>query len=193
MEIENATSQDKQLTEVVDALETDVWPAHLKQFQVLGSDLTMRDGMLSKMGCAVIPECLRQKTLAVAHEGHPSTAKFKSILRERVWWPGMTKDAEAWVTSCAVCAINGRPERPTPMARVFTPKAVWETIGLEFNGPYAKFGGISILVIVDYRSRYVIAKPVRSTSFEHTRKFLEEVFEKEGYPKNMKSDNGPPL
>ncbi|XP_065094962.1 uncharacterized protein K02A2.6-like [Ochlerotatus camptorhynchus] len=42
------------------------------------------------------------------------------------------------------------------------------------------------------RDRYVIAKPVRSTSFEHTRKILEEVFEKEGYPKNMKSDNAPP-
>lgn len=178
---------------MVDALETDVWPKHLKQFQVLGDDLTIRGGLLSKTGCAIVPESLRQKTLTVAHEGHPSTAKFKSILRERVWWPGMAKDAEAWVKSCAICATNGKPEKPTPMARVFAPQAVWETIGLDFNGPYSKFGGISVLVIVDYRSRYMIAKPVRSTSFEHTRKVLEEVFEKEGYPGNMKSDNGPPF
>lgn len=105
----------------------------------------------------------------------------------------MTKDAEEWMKTCAICATNGRPERPTPMARVFAPKAVWETIGLDFNGPYLKFGGVSILVIVDYRSRYIIAKPVRSSSFEHTKKVLEEVFEREGYPQNMKSDNGPPF
>lgn len=105
----------------------------------------------------------------------------------------MAKDAEAWVKSCAVCATNGRPEKPTPMARIFAPQVVWETIGLDFNGPYVKFGGISILVVVDYRSRYVIAKPVRSTSFAHTRKVLDDIFEKEGFPKNMKSDNGPPF
>lgn len=178
---------------MLDALETDIWPKHLKQFQALRNELSMHEGMLTKTGCAVIPECLRRKTLEVAHEGHPSNAKFKSILRERVWWPGIATDAEAWVKSCAVCATNGRPEKPTPMARVFAPQAVWETIGIDFNGPYAKFGGISILVLVDYRSRYVIAKPVRSTSFDHTRKVLEEVFEKEGFPKNIKSDNGPPF
>ncbi|XP_058827485.1 uncharacterized protein K02A2.6-like [Topomyia yanbarensis] len=55
------------------------------------------------------------------------------------------------------------------------------------------FGGISILVIIDYRSRYLIARPVRSTNFECSRKILEEVFEKEGYPKSIKSDNGPPF
>ncbi|XP_062538299.1 uncharacterized protein K02A2.6-like [Armigeres subalbatus] len=192
-DIADATVKDKQLTEVIDAVETGVWPKHLKQFQVLGNDLTTREGLLIKTGWAVIPESIRQETLAVAHSGHPSTAKVKNILRERVWWPGMTKDAEAWVTSCGVCATNGRPEWPTPMTRVFAPQTVWETIGIDFNGPYNKFGGVSILVLVDYRSRYVIAKPVRSTSFAHTRKILDEIFEKEGYPQTIKSDNGPPF
>ncbi|XP_055543182.1 uncharacterized protein K02A2.6-like [Wyeomyia smithii] len=105
----------------------------------------------------------------------------------------MTKHAEEWAKSCPVCAINGKPERPTHMARVFAPHAVWETIALDFNGPYSKFGGISVLVDEDYRSRYVITKPVKSTSFENTRKILEEVFEKEGFPDNIKSDNGPPF
>lgn len=105
----------------------------------------------------------------------------------------MTKDAEAWVDTCAVCATNGKPEKPTPMERVFAPNTVWETVAVDFNGPYLKYGGISILVIVDYRSRYVIAKPVKSTSFESTRKVLEAIFEKEGFPQNIKSDNGPPF
>lgn len=105
----------------------------------------------------------------------------------------MPKEAEAWVDSCAVCATNGKPEKPTPMERVFAPKTVWESIAVDFNGPYSKYGGISILVIVDYRSRYIIAKPVKSTSFENTRRVLDAVFEKEGFPQNIKSDNGPPF
>lgn len=153
----------------------------------------MRGGVLTKLGCAVIPEKLRRKTLEVAHSGHPLAAKLKSILRERVWWPGMTTDVENWVKSCKTCAVNGRPEKPPPMQRMFAPKTVWETIALDFNGPYARFGGISILVIIDYRSRYAIAKPVKSTNFESTRKILDDVFNREGFPLAIKSDNGPPF
>lgn len=105
----------------------------------------------------------------------------------------MSKEAEAWVDSCKVCALNGKPEKPTPMQRVFAPRTVWETIALDFNGPYSKYGGVSILVIIDYRSRYIIAKPVKSTSFDSTRRVLESVFEKEGFPQSIKSDNGPPF
>lgn len=105
----------------------------------------------------------------------------------------MPKDAEEWVKSCEICITNGMPEKPTPMERIMAPKTVWETIALDFNGPYAKFGGIYILVLVDYRSRFIIASPVKSTNFEETRKFLCNVFEREGLPKNVKCDNGPPF
>lgn len=146
-----------------------------------------------KNGCAVIPTKLRNKTLEVAHDGHPSAAKLKTILRERVWWPGMPSDAVKWVDTCRACAINGRPEKPTPMKRVFAPTTVWESIAVDFNGPYTRFGGISVLLIVDYRSRFLIARPVKSTNFDCTKQVLEEVFGREGFPKSIRSDNGPPF
>lgn len=163
------------------------------KFKAIASDLRYTDGILVKNGCAVIPQTLREKALEIAHAGHPLEAKFKSILRKRVWWPGMANDAEKWVKSCAACAVNGRPERPTPMQRSFAPKAVWETIALDFNGPYLKFGSISILVVIDLRSRYAIARPVKSTKFEHTKAVLDSIFEREGFPRTIKSDNGPPF
>lgn len=39
----------------------------------------------------------------------------------------------------------------------------------------------------------MIARPVKSTSFEHTKLVLEEIFAREGFPKNIRSDNGPPF
>ncbi|XP_065087250.1 uncharacterized protein K02A2.6-like [Ochlerotatus camptorhynchus] len=186
-EIRESTGRDTTLQRVLDSLETGDWPKELQKFKAISNDLLGKDGMLVKSGCAVIPSELREQTLAIAHAGHPS------ILRKRVWWPGMTADAERWVKSCVHCAVNGKPECHTPMERTFAPKAVWETIAMDFNGPYLKFGGISILVIIDLRSRYAIARPVKSTAFEYTKKVLDDVFGREGFPKSIKSDNGPPF
>lgn len=174
-------------------MQTEIWPRDLFKFKSIATELNFSDGILVKNGCVVIPHALRDKTLEIAHAGHPLEAKMKSIMRRRVWWPRMAGDVENWVKSCAVCAVNGRPERPPPMRRAFAPKGVWETIALDFNGPYNKLGGISILVIIDLRSRYAIARPVKSTKFEHTKVVLDTVFEREGFPKAIKSDNGPPF
>lgn len=152
-ELRDETALDSTIQNVIDALETQIWPKELKRFESVASDLSVHNGIVIKNGCAVVPSKLREKALDLAHDGHPMAAKLKSILRERVWWPGITTDAEEWVNACQTCAMNGRPEKPTPMRRIFAPQAVWETIALDFNGPYARFGGISILLIVDYRSR----------------------------------------
>ncbi|XP_058827895.1 uncharacterized protein K02A2.6-like [Topomyia yanbarensis] len=192
-EIKNATDQDETLQKVICALESGVWPKYLRRYHTVEKDLSVRNGMVIKTGCAVVPKTLQTHALEVAHEGHPSTAKMKSIMRQRVWWPGLPKDITTWVESCKTCCVDGKPEKTTPMERVFIPKTAWDTVALDFNGPYVKLGGILILVVVDYKSRYVIAKPVKSTSFEHTKKILDEVFEKEGFPKTIKTDNGPPF
>ncbi|XP_062558173.1 uncharacterized protein K02A2.6-like [Armigeres subalbatus] len=192
-EIREYMVKDDNLIQVVRAMETQTWPKKLMRFKSIANDLVFVDGILVKNGCIVIPQGLRQKTLEIAHAGHPLEAKLKSILRRRVWWPGMAADAENWVKTCAICAVNGRPERPPPMQRAFAPKSVWETIAIDFNGPYQKLGGISILVIIDLRSRYAIARPVKSTKFEYTRAVLDSVFEREGFPRAIKSDNGPPF
>ncbi|XP_062541224.1 uncharacterized protein K02A2.6-like [Armigeres subalbatus] len=169
-EIREYTERDATLLQVIHALETKDWPKALMKFKSIENDLIFTKGILVKSGCPVIPQELRDKTLEIAHMGHPLEAKLKSILRRRVWWPGMSSDAEKYVKSCSTCAINGRPERPPPMQRAFAPK-----------------------VIIDLRSRYAIARPVKTTKFEHTKAVLDAVFEREGYPKAMKSDNGPPF
>lgn len=152
-ELREETALDTTLQKVMDALETNIWPKELVRFGSVASELTVDEGVLIRNGRAVVPKNLREKTLTLAHDGHPMAAKLKSILRERVWWPGLSTDAEEWVKTCQTCAMNGRPEKPTPMKRILAPQTVWETIALDFNGPYARFGGVSILLIVDYRSR----------------------------------------
>lgn len=42
-------------------------------------------------------------------------------------------------------------------------------------------------------NRFLIARPIKSTNFEQTKQILDEVFAREGFPKNIRSDNGPPF
>lgn len=93
-EIREAMSKDQELSEVMRALKTGEWPKELRKFQHVAADLCLKAGIISILGCAVVPESLRRKALDVAHEDHPSVAKLKSMLRERVWWPRMSGDAE---------------------------------------------------------------------------------------------------
>lgn len=64
---------------------------------------------------------------------------------------------------------------------------------MDFNGPYNKFGNVLILVVIDLRSRYAVARVVKSTKFEHTKAVLDSIFDREGFPRAIKTDNGPPF
>lgn len=113
--------------------------------------------------------------------------QFKSILRKRVWWAGIAKDREN-CTGCrklnrvllVLLIVDNRSLLPT----------VWEIITLDFNGPYQKFGNILILFVIDLRSRFVIARPVKSTSFEHAKALLDSIFEMEGFRKQLNRTMG---
>lgn len=50
-----------------------------------------------------------------------------------------------------------------------------------------------VLILCCLPNRFLIARPVKSTNFEQTKLVLEEVFAREGFPKNIRSDNGPPF
>lgn len=64
---------------------------------------------------------------------------------------------------------------------------------MDFNGPYSEFGGVYILLIVDCYSRFLIARPVKSTDFNSTRAVMEDVFDTYGGVKTIRTDNGPPF
>lgn len=185
--------RDTVMAEVASALESNVWPRAFGKFKSARHELREVDGLLTRMGELVIPELLRPKVLWVAHAGHPGINAMKSILRGKVWWPGMLTHAEQWVGGCKACALMSRRTRPMPMLRSNLPGAVWENIAVDFNGPYVEFKGVHILLITDLYSRFLIARPVKSVEFMSTRSVLEDVFNTFGFVRSIKSDNGAPF
>ena len=69
-----------------------------------------------------------------------------------------------------------------------TPQNNWEKLALNLKRPLPP--GESILVIIDYKSRYSIAISLKSATTDIIIKQMEQVFTMLGYPSTLISDNG---
>lgn len=193
LEIAYHTAKDEELRAVMKAMETGDWSKDLGQFKTIEDELHEANGILMRMGLAVVPRDLRFKALTLAHKGHPGSTKMKSIIRARAWWPKLDSMVDDWVKSCKTCQLGGRREPPTPMRRAQLPESPWDLVAVDYCGPYASLGGISVLVLTDYYSRFMVAGPVRSTDFNSAKARLSGIFDIFGFPAQIKSDNGPPF
>lgn len=195
-EVSEAAEQDQELALVRNAIETEQWPTDkqvIPSYWSLKEALGMVSGVVAKEGAVVLPITLRIKALRLAHIGHPGMSAMKSILRSRVWWPGMKSDVETFVRECRNCTVLARPEKPVPMRRSILPTEPWERLAIDFNGPHMKFKGVYVMLVVDYFSRMLFAAIIASTDFVSVKKVLDELFEKYGKPRSIRQDNGPPF
>ena len=198
-EIRNQTEIDDDLQTVWSAVEGNDWDTvkrTVKDGKIYASvkeQLSTDRGVVTKTGAIVLPASLRSKALSIAHSGHPGTTAMKSILRARVWWPKMSTDVENFVGECESCTLTARRDPPVPMSRSKLPEGPWEDLAIDFSGPYARYGGIYVFVVVDYFSRFLSLSIVPTTSYEAVEKSFEDLFQRFGYPRTIKSDNGPPF
>lgn len=195
-EVSAAISDDEELALTRDALINNEWPQEtvlMGKYWDVRESLVMNSGVVARNGAVVLPASLRRRAMELAHDGHPGIAAMKSILRARVWWPGMKEDIEQFVKRCMSCTVMSRPEKPSPMLRSILPSEPWERLALDFSGPHVKFGGVYILLVVDYFSRMLFAGIVQSTDFRSVKRVLDKLFDKYGKPRSVRSDNGPPF
>lgn len=134
----------------------------------------------------MIPHSLQERTLNLAHEGHPGIVAMKQRLRTKVWWYGI--DRMAAVKKCLGCLLDSRPDPPVPMKRRELPKGPWTDLAIDFLGPLP--GHEFILVIVDYCSRYVVAVVMKEITSKTTIIELKKTFSLFGNPVTITADNG---
>ena len=160
-EIRRATSDDAVLQKVVQRVLTSAWedPAPIEQpFYLVRDQLMVVEGILLFAARSVIPEGLCHSVLELAHEGHPGQDAFQDTLRQRVWRPGLTKDASLFLERCSVCwrrCSNG-PQALLPTEIV----GVWEKVAVDL----VTIESHTVLSVIDYGSRFPILRPLRSTT-----------------------------
>ena len=167
------------------------WPQRkpgpaLQPYKQVQNELTCFNDLLLYRNRIVVPESLRQETLAKIHHGHQGVVRCKLRVQESVWWPGVNRDVETYIQKFPQCAKSQTPPReplmPTPL-----PSHPWERVGADLF----QLNGISYLVVVDYFSRYPEVVRLSSTTSNSIVSTLKSIFSRHGIPAVLVSDNGP--
>ncbi|XP_055632603.1 uncharacterized protein K02A2.6-like [Toxorhynchites rutilus septentrionalis] len=179
---------DPVLDQVKKSLQTGKWDEpDVKPYIPFRNELGMVGDTVVRGNKLVVPSKLRSRMLDLAHEGHPGESVMKRRLRDRVWWPGMDREATNRVTSCEGCRLVGLPNRPEPMSRRPLPSKPWVDVAIDFLGPLPD--GVYLLVIIDYYSRYKEVELMNKISAKETVSRLDKIFTRLGYPRTITLDN----
>ena len=130
------------------------------------------DNILRYNGKIYIPERLRQTVTKEIHEnpayGHPGTLRTTLLLKQKFWWPNLTKFVQQFIRGCATCQqmkTNTHPTRPDiqPIKSNFgTP---FQSLSMDFITGFPKImrQHDSIMVIVDRLTKVAHFIPLKST------------------------------
>ena len=190
-EVREATQQDRQLQQVMIAIQTGKWDS-LPEYARFRDELSVHDGLVLRGHRLVIPTSLQQRVIDIAHQSHQGIVKTKQLLREKVWFPNIDKMVEATVKSCVPCqaSYQGPPQRE-PIQATPLPPGPWSHVAVDFAGPFPS--GTYLMIVTDEYSRYPEVSFLTSTSEQAVLPKLDEIFARQGFPEVVKTDNGPPF
>ena len=178
-EVEEASAADEELSAVRQCTSGKPWDQLVyKRYLPCSGELCTIGKLVLRGTRIVIPKKLRPRVLSIAHEGHLGIVGTKQKLRSKVWWPGMERDAEKHCKTCYGCQLVSRPAPPEPIRATPLPTGPWRDLAIDLLGPLPT--GESILVVVDYYSRYYEVDILKSTVASKVISRLEEVL---AYPR----------
>ena len=101
----------------------------------------------------------------------------------------MDKDVENLFKVCHGTHITSICDPPDPMSRVLPPSSPWQDCSADLLGPLPT--GESILVVIDYYSRFLEVAILKSTTSAKVIEALAPMFARFGFPFSLRTDNGP--
>ncbi|UYV75503.1 hypothetical protein LAZ67_13000420 [Cordylochernes scorpioides] len=169
-----------------------------EQLMKPGRDLSVQEDLiLNEKGKILVPVSLRNKLLSFAHKAHQGMVRTKQRLRESYWCPGMDKDVEDLVINCWVCKNHDKRLKSirVPITPVERPANPWTKLGLDIVGPFidSEIGFRFAITLIDYTSKWPEVFCTNKTTSKVIINFLEDVFSREGFPREIVTDNGTPF
>ena len=93
-------------------------------------DLSISNEILLKGDRIVIPKVLQSEILEQLQTGHQGLVKCKERARVSVWWPGITRDIEAYVRNCRICC-QFQQTKLEPLIISEMPANPWQKFGTD--------------------------------------------------------------
>ena len=209
-EIQDATLGDPTLQQLAELIRSQQWHSvlnndsssndaksidlqDLKAFHKIRHELTVttNNDTILRGSRIVMPASLRHRALQLAHEGHQGLIKTKQLLREKIWFPCIDKQAETLVKHCLPCQSANPENKLEPLKMSPLPSGPWRHVAADFYGPLPS--GQTLMVVIDEYSRFVKVETVSSSSAAAVIPKLDKIFATHGIPELLKTDNGPPF
>ena len=187
-EIERASAEDEKLTEVRRSWKTGDWSTAPSSYRLLRDEITVVGRLVMRGMRIVVPASLQKQVLELAHEGHQGIVKTKDRLRSKVWWPNMNSMVERHCKKCLGCQAVTPISTMPPVKTTTMPTKPWRDLAVDLMGPLPT--GESLLMTVDYYSRWIEVDVVRNTTSSVIIKCLENHFTRHGIPETLQTDNG---
>ena len=165
------------MQKLLHAIESGQWnDEEVSPYLKLMDELDVYQGIVLRQTRIVLHVSLRDRAVDLAHRGHQRVVKTKSLLGEKVWFPGIDVMVEDKVKACVPCqATTTRgSERCTPLRVSSLPDAPWQELSVDFIGPFPT--GESLIVVTDDFSRFPELEFVHSTSSNTVIPKLDAIF-----------------
>ena len=131
----------------------------------------------------MVPKQLQAETLQKIHTGHQGIVQCQLRAVTSVWWPGISKEVEAFVQKCLEC-MKSAPNPREPLLSTPLPKHPWERVAADLF----QLNGSTYLLVVDFFSRY---PEVIKLNFTTSKTVVFTLKFHHGVPSVLMSDNGP--
>ena len=165
-------------------------PQEIQKYWTFHGELTIEDGLILKGTRIVIPDEKREEILKQIHEGHLGLNKCQMHTKETVYWPGLNDQLEQLILNCQLCLKYSRSKKKGTLHTALgheVPSVPWSKVATDIfhyeSQPY--------LLIVNYTSRFLIVRKLKSMSAHHIIEHFKSIFSEYGWPDTVVSDNGP--
>ncbi|XP_033113070.1 uncharacterized protein K02A2.6-like [Anneissia japonica] len=116
----------------------------------------------------------------------------KSLVREKIWFPGIDRQVEDMIKVCAACEVTVPAQKFEPLNMSTLPSdGPWTELSIDFSGPFPN--GYYLMVVTDDYTRYPVTETITSASAKTVIPKLANILSMFGIPKVIRSDNGPPF
>ena len=126
----------------------------------------------------------------LGHLGHFRTLNY---VRRYYWWPTMASDIKAFCKTCGRCQMNKtNTQKPQGLLRSLPiPSKPWESVGMDFIGPFPPSKGHNYLLVVICRLTsmiHLIPTRTNAKAIDIAYLYYRHIWRLHGLPKSIVSD-----
>ena len=158
--IKEAIAGDFVLQDVMKIMRENDWERQkdkpeIKPYYLVKHELYQTKGLLFRCRQIIIPEKLQKQVIIAAHSlGHFGMTRTKQMLRAKYWFPRLNSMVKDYLSRCYQCQIATVEHRQEPVKQSTIPDTAWDTVSIDFGGPYPD--GHYNLVVIDKRTRFPV-------------------------------------